>query len=69
MIRQSNQWQSRDPAALPRALTTLLLIALLWPGLQLAEFRPQVLFNSQNLTRKDTESESRYSRFIPMGRT
>ena len=49
MIRQSNQWQSRDPAALPRALTTLLLIALLWPGLQLAEFRPQVLFNSQNL--------------------
>ena len=37
MIRQSNQWQSRDPAALPRALTTLLLIALLWPGLQLAE--------------------------------
>ncbi|WVM91074.1 ABC transporter permease [Halopseudomonas pachastrellae] len=30
-------------------MTTLLLIALLWPGLQLAEFRPQVLFNSQNL--------------------
>tara|TARA_Y100000780_G_scaffold211077_1_gene209742 strand:+ start:843 stop:1679 length:837 start_codon:yes stop_codon:yes gene_type:complete len=49
MIRQAHRWHPHDPAALPRALITLLLIALLWPGLQLTEFRPQTLFNSQSL--------------------
>ncbi|MGM8933784.1 phosphonate ABC transporter, permease protein PhnE [Pseudomonas neustonica] len=37
-----------DPAATPRALLTLALLLVLWPGLQLTEFRPQILFNAQN---------------------
>lgn len=28
---------TRDPAALPRLLLTLLALALLWPGIQLSE--------------------------------
>ncbi len=39
---------THDPAALPRfALATLLLI-LLWPGIQLTEFDPGVLFDPRN---------------------
>ncbi|WP_407316042.1 PhnE/PtxC family ABC transporter permease [Pseudomonas sp. nanlin1] len=33
----------RDPAAVPRGLLSLLAIALLWPGIQLAELNPWVL--------------------------
>lgn len=39
----------RDPAALPRALFTLLALALLWPGLVLTEFRPATLVEPRNL--------------------
>ncbi|GGE31769.1 ABC transporter permease [Halopseudomonas oceani] len=45
----SAHWRQRDPAALPRALLTAVILLLLWPGLQLTEFRPQTLFNSQSL--------------------
>lgn len=45
----SAHWRQRDPAALPRALLTAVILLLLWPGLQLTEFRPQALFNSQSL--------------------
>jgi phosphonate transport system permease protein len=38
----------RDPAALPRLLLTLLLIALLWPGLALSEFDLSVLWQADN---------------------
>lgn len=33
---------------MPRALLTLALLVLLWPGLQLTEFQPQNLFDAQN---------------------
>ena len=49
MIPASAHWRQRDPAALPRALLTAVILLLLWPGLQLTEFRPQTLFNSQSL--------------------
>ncbi len=49
MTTDSAHWRTRDPAALPRALLTAVLLLLLWPGLQLTEFRPQTLFNSQSL--------------------
>ncbi|MFT6463415.1 PhnE/PtxC family ABC transporter permease [Halopseudomonas sp.] len=39
----------RDPAALPRALITLLALVLLWPGLVLTEFRPATLVDPRNL--------------------
>ena len=39
-------WQ--DPAATPRLLLTLAVLILLWPGLQITEFRPQNLFDAQN---------------------
>ncbi|KQW39128.1 ABC transporter permease [Rhizobacter sp. Root404] len=39
----------RDPLALRRAGLTLLAIVLLWPLLQLAEFRPAALFDAGNL--------------------
>ncbi|SDS19195.1 phosphonate transport system permease protein [Halopseudomonas sabulinigri] len=39
-------WQ--DPAARPRLLITLAALLLLWPGLQITEFRPQILFDAQN---------------------
>ncbi|WP_321348227.1 ABC transporter permease subunit [Halopseudomonas oceani] len=45
----SAHWRQRDPAALPRALLTAVILLLLWPGLQLTEFRPQALFDSQSL--------------------
>ncbi|CAK13899.1 PhnE/PtxC family ABC transporter permease [Pseudomonas entomophila] len=38
----------RDPAALPRLLLTLVCLALLWPGLQLSELDPGVLFHAEN---------------------
>lgn len=38
----------RDPAALPRLLLTLVCLALLWPGLQLSELDPGVLFQAEN---------------------
>jgi len=40
---------SRDPAALPRATWLLVAIAALWPLLEIAEFRPAVLFAPENL--------------------
>ena len=49
MIPASAHWRQRDPAALPRALLTAVILLLLWPGLQLTEFRPQTLFDSQSL--------------------
>jgi phosphonate transport system permease protein len=39
----------RDPAALPRALLTLLALALLWPGLVLSELDLRVLLDADNL--------------------
>jgi len=46
LAAQSQRWQ--DPAATPRVLLTLAILLLLWPGLQLTEFRPQILFDAQN---------------------
>lgn len=39
----------RDPAALPRLGWTLAALVLLWPLLQLAEFKPAALFEAGNL--------------------
>ncbi|MCF5706952.1 ABC transporter permease subunit [Pseudomonas syringae] len=38
----------RDPAALPRVLLALLAVALLWPGIRLAELDPTVLLQPEN---------------------
>lgn len=38
----------RDPAATPRLLLTLLAVALLWPGVRLAELNPLVLLQADN---------------------
>ncbi|KPX27296.1 Phosphonate ABC transporter permease [Pseudomonas syringae pv. delphinii] len=38
----------RDPAAAPRLLLALLAIALLWPGIRLAELNPFVLLQAGN---------------------
>ena len=40
----------RDPAARRRLGNALLAVVLLWPLLQLAEFRPAALFEASNLT-------------------
>jgi len=47
---------SRDPAALPRLLLTVLTVALLWPGIQLAELNPGVLLQA--------DSQSEMGRFV-----
>ncbi|WP_394561955.1 PhnE/PtxC family ABC transporter permease [Aquipseudomonas alcaligenes] len=47
---------SRDPAALPRLLLTVLAVALLWPGIQLAELNPGVLLQA--------DSQSEMGRFV-----
>jgi phosphonate transport system permease protein len=47
---------TRDPAALPRLLLTLLAVALLWPGIQLAELNPGVLLAA--------DSQSEMGRFV-----
>ncbi|ATP43331.1 ABC transporter permease [Pseudomonas putida] len=39
---------ARDPAALPRLLLSLLAVAVLWPGLQLSELNPGVLWQAEN---------------------
>jgi phosphonate transport system permease protein len=39
---------TRDPAALPRLLLTLLALALLWPGLELSELDVGVLLSADN---------------------
>ncbi|HKS13668.1 MAG TPA: ABC transporter permease subunit [Pseudomonas sp.] len=39
---------TRDPAALPRLLLTLLALALLWPGVRLSELDPGVLLQADN---------------------
>jgi len=39
---------TRDPAALPRLLLTLLAIALLWPGIQLSELDLGVLLHADS---------------------
>lgn len=39
---------SRDPAALHRVALTIIILLLLWPGLNLAEFNPAVLFETNN---------------------
>ncbi|MDX5371213.1 MAG: ABC transporter permease subunit [Pseudomonadaceae bacterium] len=46
----------RDPAALPRLLLTLLAVALLWPGIQLAELDLGVLLAA--------DSQSEMGRFV-----
>ena len=46
----------RDPAALPRLLLTVLAVALLWPGIQLAELNPGVLLAA--------DSQSEMGRFV-----
>ncbi|POQ01833.1 PhnE/PtxC family ABC transporter permease [Pseudomonas syringae] len=38
----------RDPAATPRLLQALLAVALLWPGIRLAELNPWVLLQADN---------------------
>ncbi|MEE4674245.1 ABC transporter permease [Pseudomonas alliivorans] len=38
----------RDPAALPRLMMALLAVALLWPGIRLAELDPTVLLQPEN---------------------
>lgn len=38
----------RDPAALPRLLLTLVVLALLWPGIRLSELDLGVLFDGSN---------------------
>ena len=38
----------RDPAAIPRLLTLMVVLALLWPGLQLSELDIGVLFDGSN---------------------
>jgi phosphonate transport system permease protein len=40
----------RDPAARGRATTVLVAVLVLWPMLQLAQFRPGALFEGGNLT-------------------
>jgi phosphonate transport system permease protein len=47
---------TRDPAALPRLLFTLLALALLWPGIQLSELDLGVLLQ--------TDSQSEMGRFV-----
>ncbi|MCF4996579.1 ABC transporter permease subunit [Pseudomonas syringae] len=47
---------SRDPAAWPRLLITLLAIALLWPGIQLSELDMGVLLRA--------DSQSEIGRFV-----
>ncbi|SIR78863.1 phosphonate transport system permease protein [Aquipseudomonas alcaligenes] len=47
---------SRDPAALPRLLLTVLAVVLLWPGIQLAELNPGVLLAA--------DSQSEMGRFV-----
>lgn len=47
---------SRDPAALPRLLLTAVALALLWPGIQLAELDPGVLLAA--------DSQSEMGRFV-----
>ncbi|WP_194788934.1 PhnE/PtxC family ABC transporter permease [Pseudomonas sp. UFMG81] len=39
---------TRDPAALPRLLLTVLCLAVLWPGLHLSELNPGVLLQAEN---------------------
>jgi len=39
---------TRDPAARPRLLLSLLAIALLWPGMRLSELDLSVLLASEN---------------------
>jgi phosphonate transport system permease protein len=45
----STDLAQRDPAALPRATATLLAMVVLWPLLVVADFRPALLFEAQNL--------------------
>ncbi|SDR92406.1 phosphonate transport system permease protein [Halopseudomonas litoralis] len=40
---------SRDPAALPRLLLSVLALLLLWPGLVLTEFNPATLVDPRNI--------------------
>lgn len=40
--------QRRDPAAGPRLLITLAVLALLWPGIHLSELNPGVLFHGSH---------------------
>ncbi|MGY8829764.1 MAG: PhnE/PtxC family ABC transporter permease [Pseudomonadales bacterium] len=47
---------TRDPAALPRLLLTLLALALLWPGIQLSELDLGVLLQA--------DSQSEMGRFV-----
>lgn len=47
---------NRDPAALPRLLLTAVAVALLWPGIQLAELDPGVLLAA--------DSQSEMGRFV-----
>lgn len=47
---------SRDPAALPRLLLTVLAVALLWPGIRLAELNLGVLLQA--------DSQSEMGRFV-----
>lgn len=45
---------SRDPAALPRLLLTILALALLWPGLSLSELNLGVLLHGDNVATMGT---------------
>lgn len=38
----------KDPAALPRLVGTVIVLAMLWPGFTLTEFNPAALFDPRN---------------------
>lgn len=48
MAFQASALQPRDPAALPRLVLTVLVLALLWPGFSLTEFDLTALFDPRS---------------------
>lgn len=48
MAYQASALQVRDPAALPRLVLTILVLALFWPGFSLTEFDLTALFDTRS---------------------
>lgn len=48
MAHQASALQPRDPAALPRLVLTVLVLALLWPGFSMTEFDLTALFDPRS---------------------
>jgi phosphonate transport system permease protein len=46
--REAGAFGMRDPAAGPRLLLTIIVLALLWPGFRLTEFDPAALFDPRS---------------------